>query len=798
MGATIAVLEKVNTLAFCVLAVACLRQWSARKTDSTRWAAIAFGSLGAISLIGLALHHPPVGGMTIWLIKGLLVVLIMFPYFLYRFATAFERPPRLIRLAAMTVTFVAVGWSLTLSRFAVPGLPEPPGWAAYKFVIEAQWMLLFSTVAWRLWRAGRHETTVPRRRIRTLALATLGLNLAVFLSGVSSIPQSPSTILVTQLLSLVAAGLFFIGLAPPNWLVYVWRRPEALAFQRATGALFRAGSLSELSETLLPRAVGLVGGRGGMFISPAGEVIGTSGQTDTVENIARILASPTAPMGQSIQRLTLSSGTLVIWTSPYAPFFGDGELEMTQALGVFADTVMERCALASQQREVEGALAYQALHDSLTGLPNRDLFLDRLAQALAGLNRRGSSLSVHFLDLDHFKGVNDIADHEAGDAVLVAAADRVAQAVRRGDTVARFGGDEFVVLAEVTGEAEALALADRLVDAISEPFTVGGRDFSITASVGVAVTSDEADAMTLVRDADAAMYHAKGAGRARVELFDEEMRTKSVECVELEQRLRHCTHENALRLHYQPIVRLADGAVVGVEALVRWQHPELGLLAPAAFIPIAEQSNLIVDVGTWVLDEACRQAAVWHRTIPGFEDCVVWVNVSAAQFSRMDVPGAVMNALGAAGLGASGLGLEITESVFIDESTEMAATFQRLDDLGVSIAIDDFGTGFSSLGSLKRFPARVLKVDGSFVRGLDGDPEDAPITTACVALSKSLQMTAVAEGVESANQCARLIELGYEFGQGFYFSRPLPADEIDSYLWAHTTSAQRPLVRESV
>ena len=499
--------------------------------------------------------------------------------------------------------------------------------------------------------------------------------------------------------------------------------------------------------------------------------------------MARLVAAPTEGAGSDIYRITLTSGSLLLLTSPYAPFFGEGELEMTNALGVFADTVMERCELARHQREAEGALAYQALHDSLTGLPNRTLFLQRLGEALKGLDHRRKSLSVHFLDLDRFKVVNDLVSHAAGDAVLVAVGDRLAQAVRRGDTVARFGGDEFVVLAEVSGEQEALYLADRIVRAINAPFTVAERDFSITASVGVVLTDVECDPMTLVYDADAAMYRAKEVGRARVELFDEDMRVSAVERAELERELRRTTRENGLELYYQPIVALADGAVVGVEALVRWKHPQLGMLSPTTFIPIAEQSDLIVELGAWVLGEACRQASVW-RTLPGLADCPVWVNVSAVQFSRSDVPRDAVRAMRAAGLDAGGLGLEITESVFINQTPELHGTFQELDDLGISLAIDDFGTGFSSLGSLKRFPARVLKVDGSFVSGVESDSEDAAITAACVALSEALGMTAIAEGVETAGQRDRLLDMGYEFGQGFYFSPPVPGPEVEAYLRA--------------
>jgi diguanylate cyclase (GGDEF)-like protein len=785
MTTTIDILGKVNLFAFCVLALACTRQWITQRTPNTRWAATAFGSLGAIGVIGLALQNPSTIGISIWLVKGLLVALILFPYFLYRFAVAFERPSPPVRLAAGLVTVTAVAWSLTLRRFAIPGLPEPPGWAAYRFIIETQWTVLFAIVAVRLWRGGRSEATVPRRRIRTLAMAAVGLNVAVFLSGVGSAPQAPSLVLATQVLSLLSAVLFFVGLAPPAWLLYVWRRPESMAFQRATGALYGATTEAELSEVLLPRAVGLVGARGAALVSPAGEIMGTHGRTDTTDNIIRIAAGTDPSSGAGIHRVTLTSGTLLLWTSPYAPFFGQAELAMTEALGLFADTVVERTVLANHQKDVEAALAYQALHDALTGLPNRNLFLDRLTQALVGLDRRQQMVSVHFLDLDRFKIINDLVDHSAGDEVLIAVAERLTEACRRGDTVARFGGDEFVVLADVSGREEALALAHRLINAMDEPFRVAGRDFTISASVGVAMADAEADPVAMVRDADAAMYRAKEAGRARVELFDEDMRVQAVQRAELERALWRSAAEESLRLFYQPIVRLSDDAVVGVEALIRWQHPRLGLLAPAAFLPIAEQSDLIVNVGMWVVGEVCRQAREWRDTVPGFDSCVTWMNVSGAQFARMDVAAAIAHFLKSTGLDAGALGLEINESAFGERGDDMPITLRALHDLGVAIAIDDFGTGFSSLGSLKRVPAHVLKIDGSFVNGVGTNPEDAAIATACVALAGSLGLATVAEAVETPDQRDRLAAIGCQFGQGYCFSPALPAAQAESYLRAH-------------
>jgi EAL domain-containing protein (putative c-di-GMP-specific phosphodiesterase class I) len=285
------------------------------------------------------------------------------------------------------------------------------------------------------------------------------------------------------------------------------------------------------------------------------------------------------------------------------------------------------------------------------------------------------------------------------------------------------------------------------------------------------------------------MYRAKESGRARVALFDEEMRVRAMEQAELERALWRSLKDRELRVHYQPVVRLADHAVVGLEALLRWQHPQLGLLSPDAFIDVAEQSDLIVGLGTWVLNEVCRQTRIWRDTIPGFGRCIVWMNVSAAQFGRMDVAAVTAAALEAHQLDAKALGLEITESVFVDNTTAVRSSLHDLQELGVSIAIDDFGTGFSSLGALKRLPAQVLKIDGTFINGTD--PKDSAIAAACIALAESLGLTAVAEAVETEEQRAKLIDMGYVLGQGFLFCRPVPPDHAEEFLRVHELARPR-------
>ncbi|MEY2430282.1 MAG: hypothetical protein QOC92_7 [Acidimicrobiaceae bacterium] len=790
MSVAVQLLKYASIATFGALTIACLRQWRRQGDTSIRWATAAFGSLAAISLIGLALQEPATRGFFLWFIKALLVVLLLFPYFLYRFATAFERPTWRVSLPARVSTGVVVVWSVAVPYFPLPGAPEPLWWSLYRVAILCQWTILFAIVAARLWGAGRHEVGVARRRMRTLALAATGMNAAILLSGVAQAPQSESMVLVTQSLFVASSALFFVGLAPPGWLLRLWRRPEELAMQAAMTALFRAETQRELAAVLLPRVIGMVGARGSALVTRSGELLGCHGSTDADDTIVRLANAPTGTTLPGVHRVEMRTGTLLIWTSPYAPFFGRDEFAMTESLGVFADIVMERCVLAEQRAQAEEALVYQALHDALTGLPNRILFMDRLTHAQTSLERRGGALSVLFLDLDRFKLVNDTIDHLAGDALLQAVAQRLTDALRTGDTVARFGGDEFVILAEVSGEREALELGSRLIEALSTPFLVAERELSVTASVGVVVTRDHQDPVLLVRDADVAMYRAKEAGRARVELFDERVRLASVDRLGMERELGRAIEERSLALHYQPMVRLGDGVVVGVEALLRWHHPRLGMVLPGEFIPLAEESDLIVDVGTFALEEACRQARAWRETIPGLDELVVWVNVSGAQFNRADVPAAVARALEANGLSPSALGLEITESVFVKQTDTLRCALTKLRALGVGIAIDDFGTGFSSLGRLKDLPADVIKIDGCFVRGLGQTAQDSAIVAACVALADALDLTAVAECIETEDQLAALVAERCPYGQGYYFSAPLPADAATDYLRQHNTATE--------
>ncbi|HET9771743.1 MAG TPA: EAL domain-containing protein [Acidimicrobiia bacterium] len=432
-------------------------------------------------------------------------------------------------------------------------------------------------------------------------------------------------------------------------------------------------------------------------------------------------------------------------------------------------------------------LAHLAVHDTLTGLPNRVLLSDRLEQALRRTARTNASVAVLFIDLDRFKFVNDSRGHAVGDELLVAVADRLRSVVRSHDTVARFGGDEFVVVCEdVDAAVQASVLAERIAETLREPVLAAGQEVFLGASIGIAVADGDTDSPeSLLRDADAAMYRAKDRGRDRCEFFDAVMRTEAVARLEMQSALHRAVERDELRLHYQPVVDLATGAVCGVEALVRWARPHHGLVAPGAFIPLAEETGLIVPIGAWVLEEAVRQVARWQESHPGLA-VTVNVNLSAAQLRQPDLAGTLADLIAAHGIAPGALCLELTESTFMEEADGHGAALAALKALGVHLAIDDFGTGYSSLTYLKRFPVNVLKIDQAFVGGLGRDASDTAIVRSVVDLAHALGLTVVAEGVETADQAAHLGQLGCDLAQGYYFARPLPADQLDTLLGRRT------------
>jgi diguanylate cyclase (GGDEF)-like protein/PAS domain S-box-containing protein len=444
--------------------------------------------------------------------------------------------------------------------------------------------------------------------------------------------------------------------------------------------------------------------------------------------------------------------------------------------GVFLDV--------TDRKKMEAELERLALYDSLTGLPNRALFSDRLAHAI---ERRGraQATAVYFLDLDRFKRINDSLGHAAGDEVLSKIAARIQRMLRPDDTVARFGGDEFTVLCEsVGGVLEAVGVADRLQREIAQPLRAGGAELRLTASVGIALAEpgEAADCSRLVEDADAAMYRAKERGGARTELFDVAMRERAVDALSIEQELQHGLERGELRLFYQPLVSLGSGEMVGAEALIRWEHPERGLLSPDQFLPVAEESGLIVEVGAWAVGEACRRLRDWDRRNGGPAAFGLAVNLSARELTHPDVVSTVLSAVRRSALDPSRLTIEVTESTAMADRDSGFRALRELSEAGMRIAIDDFGTGYSSLDHLREMPADILKIDRSFVAGMAANSPDSALVAAAIAMGRALEMEVVAEGIETSEQVADLRELGCPLGQGFLFARPLPPEELDGLL----------------
>ena len=424
----------------------------------------------------------------------------------------------------------------------------------------------------------------------------------------------------------------------------------------------------------------------------------------------------------------------------------------------------------------------QAFRDALTRLPNRKLFHDRVSHALARADRRPGLLAVLFIDLDGFKDVNDSLGHSAGDQLLIKVAERIRSCVRSADTPARLGGDEFAVLVEdLTGPDDAAAVAERLLDALSTPFVIGGRDTSVGASIGIALNTRNDDTESLMRSADVAMYSVKASGRARYDFYASEMLASVVARVEVGQELRQALDNGEFVLYYQPILELSNGEVRGVEALLRWNHPKRGLLAPVEFLDIAEDTGTIVQIGEWVLETACRQAEDWNRQLPN-GPVRVSVNLSPTQILHGGVLDSVRNALDRSGLDPSLLVLELTEAVMIRDTDLAATRLAQLKELGVFLAIDDFGTGYSSLSYLRQLPFDILKIDKEFIDGLAHSASDSALAAAILELAGTLEMVSVAEGVEDADQACALRSLGCQYAQGYLFSRPLPPEQVAEFL----------------
>jgi len=436
----------------------------------------------------------------------------------------------------------------------------------------------------------------------------------------------------------------------------------------------------------------------------------------------------------------------------------------------------------SLRKAAEEKLLHEAIHDVLTGLPNRALFMDLLGRSVARSKRRkGYLFAVLFLDLDRFKIVNDSLGHLVGDQLLVGIARRLEKCLRPEDTVARLGGDEFTVLLEDINDAsDATRVAERVHKELESPFYLGGHEVYTTVSIGIALSATGYDTPDqILRDADTAMYRAKALGRARHEVFDPGMHARAVALLQLETDLRRAVGGQEFRLYYQPIVTLAGSRIVGFEALVRWQHPQRGLLLPSEFVPVAEETGLILPVGHWILEEACRSAAGWAARFG--RPLVIAVNLSNRQFAQPDLPERITGVLRETGLPAERLKLEITESVIMEHGEGVTQTLRRLRDLGVELYVDDFGTGYSSFSVLQRFPISTLKIDGSFVRALDNG-DGLEIVRSIMTLARNLKLNVIAEGVETKAQVRRLKDLKCPQAQGSAFAEPVPADRVGDLL----------------
>ncbi|MBK5518154.1 phosphodiesterase DibA [Pseudomonas sp. TH10] len=451
----------------------------------------------------------------------------------------------------------------------------------------------------------------------------------------------------------------------------------------------------------------------------------------------------------------------------------DDDGRVSQYVAVFSDI--------SAIKNSENVLTHLAHHDPLTDLPNRLLFTDRAEQALASAQTHKRGCALLMLDLDHFKMINDSLGHNVGDRLLKAVAARLQALFGPGITLARLGGDEFAVLSESCPQpGQAAALAQRIIDALKEPFGIDGHELFINASIGISLfPSDALSAEQLLRNADAALFKAKSSGRNGYALYTEELTAHAQQRVEIAFELRRALEQQELRVYYQPVHDLKTSRLIGVEALVRWQHPQRGLVSPAEFIPIAERTGLIAEIDAWVMQQACLQMCRWQQA--GVVLSFVAVNVSSRLFARRELYQQVAQVLRDTGLDPAYLELEVTESAVMDDPEVALEQMHRLRELGIRLAIDDFGTGYSSLLRLKRLPVQKLKIDQGFVAGLPGDEDDAAIVRVIIALAQSMGMQVHAEGIEQVEQASFLLEHDCDLGQGYWFARPMPAAQLD---WA--------------
>lgn len=500
--------------------------------------------------------------------------------------------------------------------------------------------------------------------------------------------------------------------------------------------------------------------------------------------LAQMLAGEVTAYADS-RRFVHADG-YIVWTSMTTAVVTDERGTPLYMVAQFEDI--------TDRREAEQLLTRQAMHDGLTGLPNRVLLMDRISQALARTHRRSSRVAVFFVDVDSFKTINDTLGHAAGDRLLIEVGRRLAELGRDDDTVARLAGDEFVVLCEdVPDRATAEEIGRRLLAGLERPYEVGRDVFRTTASIGIALSGPGSTAEELLQDADIAMYRAKETGRGRLSVYDKNLRASRDHRLRTEKELRSGIQRGELQLLFQPIMDLASGTMAAVEALVRWDHPGRGLLAPAEFLDVAETTGLIIPLGRWVVPEACRQLAEWQREDPATAPQQLAVNLSAVELSDPGIVDVVTRALHDAGLPAESLCIEITESALLDGNSANVSTVRQLRAMGIRIALDDFGTGYSSLTNLKRFPVDTVKIDRSFVAGLGTDAEDTAIVGAVVGLAKALGLTTTAEGVEDPAQRDHLRRLGCTHLQGHLYSPPATIPDLINLARSGDRDAVEPL-----
>jgi diguanylate cyclase (GGDEF)-like protein len=636
--------------------------------------------------------------------------------------------------------------------------------AAFAAVLASAWLsnvLIFAVISLS------ERESQPRMLLRTVELSTV-----VTVVDTSLAVAAAALVWRDATLTWLLAGpVAMLALAYRAYVRERRKHEDVRHLYELTQELQRATDLDAATRSLLAHA------RRIFHAGRAEVVLGDRRTVQEADGPVRVTPAGRRFAGAFDMRATLLAdgrevGMLVVGDRPSARFDAH-ERQLFETLAGHAGVSLEVIALGERLR-------HQALHDSMTGLANRAVFHDRLDHALARSERHGGAVAVLVLDLDDFKTVNDSLGHTAGDGLLVTVAARLRAALREGDTCARLGGDEFGVLLEDCGTADdVLRIAEALGDVLRQPLTLEGREVTSTASIGAALSAPGRTAEELLRNADLAMYRAKAAGNGFCRLFEGGMDALALRRLELRHDLQAALDGGQLALQYQPIVQLATGAVTGVEALLRWRHPERGLVPPAEFVPLAEETGLIVPIGQWVLDEALRQLVAWQDEGSA---TAMSVNLSAVQLQRPQLVDDVREALERAGVAPGRLTLEITESIFMADVEAVNETLRGLKTLGVELALDDFGTGYSSLGYLPRLPIDVLKIAKPFVDEIRTDPQHAALAQAIVRLAETLGLTTLAEGIEVPEQHEHLLQLQCELGQGYLFARPLDAEAVGALL----------------